>query len=42
LADTVADTWSWLRDTNEDLDDERASEIGISREREQRILASVS
>ena len=42
LADTVADTWAWLRDINEDLDDERASEIGISREREQRILASVS
>jgi len=42
LAETVADTWSWLRDTNEDLDGERASEIGISLEREQRILASVS
>jgi len=42
LAGTVADTWSWLQDTNGDLDDERASEVGISREREQRILASVS
>jgi nucleoside-diphosphate-sugar epimerase len=42
LADTVADTWSWLHDTNGEVGDERASEIGISREREQRILASVS
>jgi 2'-hydroxyisoflavone reductase len=42
LADTVADTWSWLQETNGKIGDERASEIGISREREQRILASVS
>jgi 2'-hydroxyisoflavone reductase len=42
LAATVADTWSWLRDSTESLDDERADEIGISRERERQILASVA
>jgi 2'-hydroxyisoflavone reductase len=41
LASTVADTWAWLQDLDESLDDERASEIGISREREQQILADV-
>ncbi len=41
LASTVADTWVWLQDTDESLDGERASEIGISREREQQILADV-
>ena len=41
LAGTVADTWAWLQDVDESLDDERASEIGISREREQQILADV-
>jgi 2'-hydroxyisoflavone reductase len=42
LAATVADTWAWMCDRGEDSDDERASEIGITREREQEILASVS
>jgi hypothetical protein len=38
----VADTWSWLQDgAATALDAERASEIGISREREQQILASI-
>jgi 2'-hydroxyisoflavone reductase len=41
LAATVADTWSWLQGGGESGDGERASEIGISREREQQILASV-
>jgi 2'-hydroxyisoflavone reductase len=41
LAATVADTWSWLRGGRESLDGERSSEIGISRERERQILASV-
>ena len=38
---TVADTWAWLRSTGMVLDDERAGEIGLSRERERQILASV-
>jgi len=41
LAATVADTWAWMRGGNAALDDERAGEVGISRERELRILASV-
>ena len=41
LAATVADTWAWLQSTGEALDDERASEIGLSRERERQVLASV-
>jgi nucleoside-diphosphate-sugar epimerase len=41
LARTVADTWAWLQDLDVSLDDERASEIGISREREHQILADV-
>jgi 2'-hydroxyisoflavone reductase len=39
---TVADTWTWMRDGGQNSDDERASEIGISREREQAILASLA
>jgi nucleoside-diphosphate-sugar epimerase len=42
LAATVADTWAWMRDGGQDSRDERASEIGISREREHQILASVT
>ena len=41
LGVTVADTWSWLQGSAESPDDERASEIGITREREQEIIASV-
>jgi 2'-hydroxyisoflavone reductase len=42
VADTVADTWSWLQNGGATaLDAERASEIGISREREQQVLASM-
>ncbi len=39
LAATVSDTWSWLQDAEVITGDERANEIGISREREEQILA---
>ena len=39
---TVAGTWAWMRAGGEGLDDERAAEIGLSREREQQILADVA
>jgi 2'-hydroxyisoflavone reductase len=42
LAATVADTWSWMQESRAPGDDERAREIGISREREQAILADVA
>ena len=42
LAATVAGTWSWMLAAGADFDDERAGEIGIKREREQQILASVA
>jgi 2'-hydroxyisoflavone reductase len=42
LAATVSETWSWMQDAGLRPDDERASEIGISREREQQILARVA
>jgi nucleoside-diphosphate-sugar epimerase len=42
LTATVADTWSWMLAADTGLDDERAGEIGIKREREQQILASVA
>jgi nucleoside-diphosphate-sugar epimerase len=42
LAATVADTWSWLQGAAAQADGERAREIGISREREQQILARVA
>jgi 2'-hydroxyisoflavone reductase len=42
LAATVEDTWAWMQDSGAEGDDERAGEIGISREREQRILAAVA
>jgi 2'-hydroxyisoflavone reductase len=42
LAATVAGTWSWLRGAREGADDERATEIGLSRERERQILANVA
>jgi hypothetical protein len=41
LAATAADTWSWLQDDVAALDGERASEIGMSSERERQILASI-
>jgi nucleoside-diphosphate-sugar epimerase len=42
LAETVRATWSWMQDTAARADGERASEVGISREREQQILARVA
>ena len=42
MAATVSETWSWMQDAALRPDDERASEIGISREREQQILARVA
>jgi 2'-hydroxyisoflavone reductase len=42
LAQTAADTWSWMRADLVPPAGERASEIGISRDREQRILAAVA
>jgi len=38
----VADTWSWMQEGGPGAGDTRAAEIGISRERERQILASVS
>jgi len=38
----VADTWSWMQDTAVRAGGERATEIGISLEREQQILARVA
>jgi hypothetical protein len=38
----VDDTWLWMQDAAVRPDDERASELGISREREQEILARVA
>jgi len=42
LAATVQQTWVWMQSETAPGGDERASEIGISREREQSILASVA
>jgi nucleoside-diphosphate-sugar epimerase len=42
LARTVADTWSWMRADVVPATGERASEIGISRDLERRILAAVA
>lgn len=42
LAATVDDTWSWMQAATVRPDDGRATEIGISREREQQILARVA
>jgi len=41
LAATVADTWSWLQDSGDNPDDERAAEIGMSGDRERQILGSL-
>jgi nucleoside-diphosphate-sugar epimerase len=42
LSATVTDTWSWMQHEDVRPDDERANAIGISREREQRILTDVA
>ena len=42
LAGTVEDTWTWMQEDRAPGDDERAGEIGLSRERERLILADVA
>ncbi len=42
LAQTVADTWSWMQQGGAGSRDDRSAEIGISPDREQEILASVA
>ena len=42
LAATVEDTWTWMQEDRAPGDDERAGEIGLSRERERLILADVA
>jgi len=42
LAETVSATWAWMQGDRSGADDERASEIGMSRDREERILACVA
>lgn len=41
LAETVADTWAWMQ-AGVTVGDERSAEIGLSREREQQVLAAVA
>lgn len=41
LAETVSDTWSWMQEGDALPVDERASEIGLSEEHEQLILANI-
>ncbi|MFG1901519.1 NAD-dependent epimerase/dehydratase family protein [Micromonospora carbonacea] len=40
LAETVADTWRWLVETGEVNAHDRATEIGLSRDKEARVLAA--
>jgi nucleoside-diphosphate-sugar epimerase len=42
LTDTVIGTWSWMQDAGLTVSDDRASEVGLSREREREILASLT
>lgn len=42
LAETIDATWAWMRDSPVLLDESRSSEIGISRDLEQRILATLA
>jgi 2'-hydroxyisoflavone reductase len=42
LAETVRGTWEWMSESNGASGDERAGEIGLSREREQAILAAAA
>lgn len=42
LAETVAATWSWMQSECSRQADGRADEIGMSRDREERILASIA
>ncbi|MEO6085990.1 MAG: NAD-dependent epimerase/dehydratase family protein [Umezawaea sp.] len=40
IAETVRDTWEWLRQENPELVDERAAELGITPEQEAEVLAA--
>lgn len=40
LAETVRDTWEWLEAESPDLENERAAELGIARDREAAVLAA--
>jgi len=42
LAETVAGTWSWMQSGGRGPADSRAGEVGISRDREQRILGRLA
>jgi 2'-hydroxyisoflavone reductase len=42
LAETVADTWAWMRSSQIELNDQRAGEIGINPATEERILARLT
>lgn len=42
IEETAKDTWSWIQSMSETKNHDRAVEIGISREREQRILTEIA
>jgi nucleoside-diphosphate-sugar epimerase len=42
LANTVADTWGWMQSSGIEFDGERAQEIGISADLEERILGQLT
>jgi 2'-hydroxyisoflavone reductase len=42
LKTTIEDTWQWMQEAPDGPDDARASEVGLSRERERMILEAVS
>src|SRR6266508_2654120 len=41
LEHTIRDTWAWMQEDPESPDDQRASEIGLTQEREAMILGAV-
>jgi 2'-hydroxyisoflavone reductase len=41
LAETVRDTWNWMQDVGSRERHERASEIGLSSERERKLIAAI-
>lgn len=41
IVNTVSDTWKWMNEGDLQLDNERASEIGLTPDQEARILAAV-
>jgi len=42
LDHTMRDTWAWMQEAAESLDEQRASEIGLAAEREAMILGAIS